>query len=388
MEKYQTIFEHILKKKINKHMFKILYENAKFDSYLNKISIEDWEYFLELNLETNGCFIEAVEYLYSELSQEKNKATGKYYLNINNLLNDKGYVVLENFLETSSVNKINKELKLHRHISKSEANKIIKGDLIDNSASDKSYSGVFYSYLTDQELKQDSEIVQKLVLNNQIKTIVANYFKSTPYLVGLTSFITNPKKIKDFTNLDIHFNAQMYHFDYSHLKFLKVFVFLSDVENEKDGAHCFVEGSHRSFRKYPKEKKYFYDPGLKKIGSNYYGNIKKEWVENNYEQGKIKKFCYPKGTILIEDTYGLHRGSECLTNQRKVLQLYFSISNLSGGWLTDSQPTLAINSEEKYLYPMLQSKKKLHFDVENIYKKKKEKNFKKFCNKIFKFLKS
>ena len=384
MYQYQKKFENILGKKINNHMFKILYQNAKYESYLNKIDLDSWDYFLSLNLETDGSFINATNYLYSELSEQKIEPSEEYFININKKLNENGYIILDNFLDNETIKKINNEIKLHKHISKTDKNKIIQGDFIDCSSLNEFYAGPFYSYLKDKEFQEDSEIIQRLVLNNQIKMIVENYFKSTPYLVGLTSMITNPKKIENFNDLDIHFNAQMFHFDYSHLKFLKVFVFLSDVESEEDGAHCFVEGSHKPYRKYPKEKIFFLDQGLRQLGPNYFGNIKKEWIENNYEQKKIKKFYLPKGSILIEDTFGFHRGMPCLRNQRKVLQLYFAISNLSAGWSMRCQSTLAINSNEKYLYPMLLSKKKIHNQIERFYKRGKLIKFINFLTRKFK----
>lgn len=37
--------------------------------------------------------------------------------------------------------------------------------------------------------------------------------------------------------------AQLYHFDMDHLKFLKFFIYLTDVD-EHNGPHCYVRKSH------------------------------------------------------------------------------------------------------------------------------------------------
>ena len=380
-------FEKILNSKIKPSMFKVLFKNAKNEPHLNKITDEEWDYFINLNLETSGLFTKAIQDLYGQLSTDKYFPKDENFLQINEELKEKGYVVFENFFDEKVVKKINDEIKLSSHKSKTSPDIKIKNDLIDKSKSDKFYSGVFYSYLTDIELDKKSEILKNLVLNKKIKSIVGNYFGSTPFLVGITSFITNPKPLNDFNDKDIHFSAQMFHCDYSHLKFLKVFLFLSDVEIEDQGAHVFVEGSHKPLRPYPQERNYFHNAGLRKKSNNkFWGNIKKEWIDKNFKKEDVKKFCYPKGSVLIEDTSGYHRGSPCLDGQRKVLQLYFAISSLSGGWKAENQPTISLDTNERYLLPLIKSEKEKYKKIELINKFQSKFTFNKLLKRINKIL--
>jgi hypothetical protein len=107
--------------------------------------------------------------------------------------------------------------------------------------------------------------------------------------------------------------AQFYHFDLDRLKWLKVFIYLTDV-GPKDGPHSFIRGSHV--------------PGgipehfLKKG----YARLSDEEVIAHYGPDSEVTFAAPKGTIIVEDTRGLHKGNPVAGNARLILQLQFSSS--------------------------------------------------------------
>ena len=85
-------------------------------------------------------------------------------------------------------------------------------------------------------------------------------------------------------------HSQSWHIDYSHLKFIKVFIFLSDVPSAYYCAHSYVEGSNGSKLIYPVDKADFWEPRLQKSGK-LFGTIKDEWVERAYPEGSIQNIA-------------------------------------------------------------------------------------------------
>lgn len=107
--------------------------------------------------------------------------------------------------------------------------------------------------------------------------------------------------------------AQFFHFDLDRLKWLKVFIYLTDVGPD-DGPHSFIAGSHTS-NGIPQE--------LLKKG---YARLSDEEVIRHYGPEQEVRFAAPRGTIIVEDTRGLHKGNAVLRNHRLILQLQLSNS--------------------------------------------------------------
>jgi ectoine hydroxylase-related dioxygenase (phytanoyl-CoA dioxygenase family) len=113
--------------------------------------------------------------------------------------------------------------------------------------------------------------------------------------------------------------AQFYHFDMDRIRWLKIFVYLTDVSPD-NGPHCFVAGSHRSGG---------IPPALLAKG---YARLSDEEVSRNFPAERLKEFCAPAGTIIIEDTRGLHKGHAVRRGDRLMLQLQFSNSLFGGSY--------------------------------------------------------
>ena len=101
-------------------------------------------------------------------------------------------------------------------------------------------------------------------------------------------------------------DVQYFHRDPDDWRFLKLFVYLTDVD-EESGPHEFVLGSHRSSGR---------------IFSKPYAE---EEVERVYGRDQIIKITGPKGTTFIEDTWGIHRGRVPLARPRLLLQVQYSV---------------------------------------------------------------
>lgn len=107
--------------------------------------------------------------------------------------------------------------------------------------------------------------------------------------------------------------AQYYHFDMDRIKWLKFFIYLTDVE-PGSGPHSFIAGSHRTGA-IPRA---LLDKG--------YARLTDQEVESHYAAGDFVEFTGSRGTILAEDTRGLHKGKHVECGHRLVLQIQFSNS--------------------------------------------------------------
>lgn len=107
--------------------------------------------------------------------------------------------------------------------------------------------------------------------------------------------------------------AQYFHFDLDRIKWVKFFIYLTDVTSDS-GPHYFIAKSHRTFG--------IPAPLLAKG----YARLTDEEVSAHYPAQDFIEFAAPCGTILGEDTRGLHKGRNVHTGHRLVLQIQFSNS--------------------------------------------------------------
>lgn len=98
--------------------------------------------------------------------------------------------------------------------------------------------------------------------------------------------------------------AQFFHRDSDGLDFLKVFIYLTEVD-EDAGPHVFVRESHRRDEL---------------SGVRRYADDEVEAVAGK----RIVRFTGPAGTHFIENTFGLHKGQPPKTTKRLLLQFLYS----------------------------------------------------------------
>ena len=165
---------------------------------------------------------------------------------------------------------------------------------------------VRYDY-SESALLANSD-VQMLLADQSILALAEMYLDARPRFDVLSMWW--------HTNFHAHPDseaAQFYHFDLDRLKWLKVFIYLTDV-GPQDGPHSFIEGSHVQHG-IPQA---FLDRG--------YVRLSDEEVLEHYGETKEIQFSAPKGTIIIEDTRGLHKGRAVSGRSRLILQLQLSNS--------------------------------------------------------------
>jgi hypothetical protein len=101
------------------------------------------------------------------------------------------------------------------------------------------------------------------------------------------------------------------------IKFIKVFIYLKDVESE-NGPHVYVPGSMLSKNLHLPE------------GYTASSRVSDEFILNKYGGEGIKEMTGKKGTILFEDTSGYHKGKSVEKGHRVIAQLEYSPSLFNG----------------------------------------------------------
>jgi hypothetical protein len=106
--------------------------------------------------------------------------------------------------------------------------------------------------------------------------------------------------------------AENFHRDLDDVNFIKLFVYLSDVE-EENGPHEFIRGSH-VIPELHKIRRYTDDEVLATFGAD-----------------RLVRFIGKAGTVFLENTYGLHRGQPVRSGKRLVLQIVYSMLPMAYG---------------------------------------------------------
>ena len=171
--------------------------------------------------------------------------------------------------------------------------------------------------------------VQALLCDPSILNIAQAYLKSQPMADVLsmwwhTAYSDKPSEAA----------AQFYHFDMDRIKWLKFFIYLTDV-GQDNGPHSFVAGSHRT-------------GGIPQtLLSKGYARLTDNEVRRHYSNDAIVEFTGAKGTVIVEDTRGLHKGKHVATGDRLILQLQFSNSLFGGFYPKSVFPSAIVPDLEK-----------------------------------------
>jgi len=102
--------------------------------------------------------------------------------------------------------------------------------------------------------------------------------------------------------------AQLFHNDLSHIKWLNIFIYITDVD-KNSGPHTFVIGSHKP----DKQGEELRSRGLVRIAD--------EEIFKSFGKDRILDITGPRGTVFIADTRAYHKGQRPISNHRLVLQM-------------------------------------------------------------------
>lgn len=220
------------------------------------------------------------------------------------------------------------------------------------------------AWVIDQQNILNIDEVQRLVIDPFILGVTGQYLSGQPIHVQSncwwsTAFETNKTALSA--------NAQLFHQDKEFVKFLKLFLYLNDVD-ETNGAHVYVSGSHRDNR-FEKEQGY-------KISSR----LSDEQIAKKYDKKDILTMKGKKGTIILEDTSGFHKGAPVLKGHRLLMQLEYTNSmyfNPINAYNPDmiNEDLKSYNGNNKR-FSLNYNKENYHRDLTKFKKERLKKNFK------------
>jgi hypothetical protein len=197
--------------------------------------------------------------------------------------------------------------------------------------------GVRYDFSAQDVI--DNPDVQQLMADSSVIAVAQRYLRCKPILDVMSMWWhTAHSKIPDKEA------AQFWHFDMDRIKWLKFFIYLTDVGPD-NGPHSFVAGSHRTGG---------IPASLRLKG---YARLTDQEVEACYPRERFIEFTAPRGTIIAEDTRGLHKGKLVTQGDRLMLQLQFS-NSLFGGYYPPSHFSRVTNQGLQSMlgrYPRLYS---------------------------------
>ncbi len=160
-------------------------------------------------------------------------------------------------------------------------------------------------YSVDTNTVLMNATVRKMLLDRGLLQIAQEYLGSTPIVDIVTAWYSFPSANPS------HEAAQLFHFDLDRVRWLKAFFLLTDQTIET-GAHVYIPGTQR-------------DGGISSdLLAKGYARLEDPEVEAFYPKETWKSMVAPAGSILLEDTRGLHKGISLQRDHRLMLQFEYA----------------------------------------------------------------
>ncbi|WP_051408461.1 phytanoyl-CoA dioxygenase family protein [Sediminibacterium sp. C3] len=179
------------------------------------------------------------------------------------------------------------------------------------------------AHYTRTDLSNFEEVLM-IANDSKILNVVTSYFGAKPTISNINCWWS-------FSGRQSAKEAQFFHRDMDDYKFLKMFIYLTDV-TEDSGPHIYVKGSHKSNKL----------AQLKRFSD--------QEVIDQYGDEEILTLVYPKGYGFIEDTYGIHKGQLPSNGRRLLLQIQYSYLPL---FVEKYEPVKSNNVERMGLDPYI-----------------------------------
>lgn len=155
--------------------------------------------------------------------------------------------------------------------------------------------------------------------NPEILSLVEAYLGSIPTNNAICTWwsFTDRKQARD---------AQLFHYDYDDFKFIKLFCYLTDVD-EDSGPHIYVPGTHRADRILSYTNNWGSEQDAFTIW--YAQQLRKTDDEVQKHFGiKPVELTGEAGTCFLVDTRGIHKGKLPTKSDRLIFQIQYGVSSL------------------------------------------------------------
>ena len=242
----------------------------------------------------------------------KNEIKSKYdFSKINDILKNDGYYVFPDKIDEKTVEQIlNFSLKTECFYYDDQGEK--KRCQFNPYLKPSEYKSSKYSF-TEADLF-NFDPIHKILINKYFSTIAQNYFNSKPCYSDLAMWWSPTRNIATTESMEkANRSAQKFHFDLDRIKWLKLFIYLTDT-NKDSGPHEYVKGTHKISGK------------PKNLLNKGYHRITEENIDQYFSKDRIIKLLGSKGTMFIADTSCFHRGLPPVNQHRLILIMEFSSS--------------------------------------------------------------
>ncbi|MGP5066478.1 phytanoyl-CoA dioxygenase family protein [Psychrobacter alimentarius] len=159
--------------------------------------------------------------------------------------------------------------------------------------------------------------------------MVQEYMGVPPIFNTPVAFLNSARKVK--SQRELSDTAQLYHHDMHRLQFVKLFIYLTDVDMDA-GPHTLIPGTHRNR---PSEM----------------------WADGRHADSAVidsglmnneVNIVGPAGTVFLVDTSALHKGANPISKHRLMAQVQYTNSLFGRPWPeTERKISLAAKSENK-----------------------------------------
>lgn len=163
-------------------------------------------------------------------------------------------------------------------------------------------------YRFSQQDQVNNHDIQRLMMDPVFINIAREYLQCEPIFDFPAMWWSTPFLKKASAEA-----AQLYHFDLDRLKWLKIFVYLTDVD-DNNGPHRLVKGSHIVGAK---------PDSLLKRG---YARIPDEDLTPHYKKEDFVCITGTAGSVFAEDTKCWHKGTPLVSGHRLVLEFEYTSS--------------------------------------------------------------
>ena len=220
-------------------------------------------------------------------------------------LKEYGYVVIENVLDETLCEEIlQMSLSIegkNREMDATE-NKIFSG----RYNRDKPSANRF-EYGASELINQ--KLVQKILADESLVSFAQEYLGGEPILDFISMWWHAPYTTSADKNA-----AQWFHFDMERTKWIKFFFYITDVDTDS-GPHTFIPKTHSTWGS---------PTALRKKG---YSRLSDNEVSKYFPRNTWREFTGKRGTLIVEDTRGLHKGKHCIKGDRLLFQTEYTVSN-------------------------------------------------------------
>lgn len=156
------------------------------------------------------------------------------------------------------------------------------------------------NYELGEKRTVNNPVIQDIIADPVVHSMARQYLNSQAIIVNTSLWWTTPYGCTEPSSA----LAQLYHFDMDRIKFLKFFLYITDVDTAS-GPHCYVRGSCQRKPRALLEDRRFQDAE----------------IAAHYNFSDIKEIIAPRGTFFAVDTHGFHKAKLPTAGNRLAFQI-------------------------------------------------------------------